>query len=597
MAPCTTCSGSGETSDNLPLPTSSSEPCAEAPVVTPPCPCPAPVTSLCTTIKDQCSCLPPDPQPFAKLVNDIAFAIPACQATVEVTFEQDVSNLIPGLEIFAIDLNLKTIRLSIVEVVPFNKLVLTNKCSACCGGSKPVGEAVSKGTLFTWTVPQCCTDSSGPTGIDCLVGTFFFPAVGATSPANVPNAFTFAIGGIYSMGGFLWKVTARVTDKQILLENVAPGNGSTVGGFIDGGNDGVCRYPITPISDVDECADVAATSVSLVGCTAGGRKKLTGTAKCGVPVFDPVTGQFTVQPILQGSALAGPHYVAWDPVNPCNSKLVYAPDLAGAACATTLCAIYLSPANPSGAYEVEVSDTAPFGINPPNSQITIAGKVFTVTAIVVAGQPGKIQFTPVNPITVSETVPLGTKICTAEGCQPFPRSAYPFPPARPIELDGQLVYCANDGLRTNPGFPSYTQNFDFLDTGDIAINSEEVHDGTIHSFSVTNPSLARSANAIGTCSVVYRTTLIDTGDWRLETKLNPGVTPPVSVYPSIKPMRPVDLQNYDTTVVTPFALTLLPGETVIVYIRPTIRTITTPPDGGTVWTQTQTRVTVQVGAS
>lgn len=524
---------------------------------------------LCSDIVDECHCGPVIPQPLAKMCTTLAFAMPACGLEVDVVFDKNIDGLLPGLELYAIDATQKTIRLVIAKLTPSNQASLRNPCSSCCVSTKPIGEVIPLGTCFTWGIPACCnTGASSSSSDDCLVGTFFFPAAGATSPAKVKNAFNFAVGGIYSLAGFLWKIAARVTVDQILLQNPIPGNGSIVGGSVEGGCTGECIYPITAVADVDECNDSAVLAVALSGCTSTGKKKLTGTDDCGLVTFNKTTGEFTVKPLLGGSVNTGPHYIEFNPANPCQSKLVFSPDLSGASCSTTNCAIYLSPLNSSNVYEVEVGDATKFSANAPNNIVTISNRQFAVTAIIVPGAPGKLRIQPRFLVTNSETISAQSKICVVAGCQPFPASDWPF--GTTPEISGSKVYCSADGLRGLPDITSRASSIDFSNGGDLNISAIGNHAEPEITFTLANPYGARAAHVSGSIAIVYQLRLAVDGEWRLETLFNVDAVPTVA-QPS---MRPLSLDaTFDVQVVTLFTVELLPAQIRIVRVIPQVRTV------------------------
>jgi len=559
--------------------------------------CPVPVktvTQLCSTIKDNCGCLPPVINPLAKITSNIAFAIPACGQTVDVTFVEDVSGLMAGLEIYGVDPLQHTIRLLISAVTPSNKLTLKNICSSCCSSTKPVGEAVLSGTTFSWGIPICCSAGSISPSTDCLVGTFFFPAIGATSPANVPNANNFALGGIYSLGGFLWEVVSRVTSTQILLRNPSPGNGSSVGGFIEGGESGECIYPLTPVSGTDPCNDAAVTSVTVLGCTVAGEKKLTGSIDCGVLTFNKADGSVSVKAPFNGSTSSGPHYIEYDSANPCNSKLVYSPELSGAACATTKCSIYLTPANVSNLYEVEVSTTAPFTTIAPNNIVTISSRQFTVVAIVTAGTPGKIRIQPRFPVTVSETIAEGVSVCVVEGCQPFPSTDWPY--GCDIVAQGQKVYCSNDGLRGSPAAPSLVDSVDFTDASDVNIQNLGTYTRATETIDIVNPSSCRTALISGTIASTFRLRIDTDGTWVVENLLDFDV-PPTTIFPSIQVQSPDAEKTFDVQIITPFAVTVAAGGTKQLRYAPQVQTLNASATPGLLWGGIITRIVYHLTTS
>lgn len=536
------------------------------------CNCPEPQVKhiSCSTIKDECHSCAEDPIPFARIETVTSFAMPSCDQTTEVSFKEDVSFLMKGLTLFGVDATQKTIRLKIAEIVPKTKLVLRNPCSSCCGSTKPVGETVIAGTLFAWGLPDCCAPSANVNGEDCLSGTFFFPAPGQASAANVQNANNFVLGGLYSMGGFIWKVTARVTSTQILLENPLPGNGSTVGGYLEGGCDGECLYPITPISEASECDDAGVSSVTLIGCTPSGKKKLVGPARCGFVQQNADGATVSLREFLGGSAITGPHYIQWDAANPCNSKLVSSPDLAGATCATITCALFLTPANVNQEYEVEVSSTQPFTSTAPNNVITLGGRQFTVLAIITAGIPGKIRVKPRFEVTVSETIPTNSQACVVLGCQPFPSTDYPYPCA--LDTYGERVFCAIDGLRTAPRSTSGLASLPIADETVIGgIKPVSTHDRAIISIAVANPSPCHPAVAQGHIEITQRSIFDDTGVWFYDILWDEDATP-TSLRTSLRVQSQSGRRIIETPMFSTIQLFLNPGQTKTVNVLLRLRT-------------------------
>lgn len=587
MSDCTSCkNGISNDDSEIPLPTAggeiivSVEHTSSNPTVPPKV-----VEKLCSTIKDSCTCAAPDPVPLAKISNTLAFAIPACNQTVEVLFDKDVTGLMPGLEIYGVDTAQRTIRLKIQSVVSPNKLVLLNTCSSCCNGTKPVGESVLANTLFSWHVPQCCTSSSSSSNSDCLIGTFYFPVSGQSAAAQVSNSNSFIPGGLYSMGGYIWKVSARVNSTQLLLENPAPGNGAPAGGFIEGGCTGECIYPITPISEASACDDAAVEAVALIGCTTSGQRKLTGDTACGVVKFDVTTGNFEVDHILGGSPTTGPHYIEWNAADPCQSKLVHAPQLAGSDCGIITEPLFLTPANTSNSYEVTVSRTDVMSASAPNNIITLAGRQFTVTAIIVAGTPGKIRLTPRFTVNTSETIIADSQWCVVEGCQPFSASAWPFP--CPINTHGQPVYCAEDGLRTAPrplslyGYQPFTQS---ADIGGIEALGTYARDQI--TVPIANPSTCYGAIAHGFIQYVDSFTLDADGAWDQELLQDETVVP-VNTRASIRVQSQNGERRIDSQITAGFIVFVPAGGTINVNVLPRLRTVNASANTNLAWTNTQ----------
>ncbi len=593
---CNTCGGSGDVSDTSEmLPESTNTPPAElAPTV----PCPAPTTVIkrvsCSTIKDECHDCDPSPIPFARIQLANAFPLPACNQEVEAVFKEDISNLMVGLTVFAVDANQKTIRLRITKITPDNKLTLKNMCSSCCGSTKPVGETIIAETYFSWGLPDCCAASSTVDADACLVGTFFFPAAGATSPANVPNSNIFVLGGLYSLGGFIWKVTARVTTGQILLQNPSPGNGSTVGGSIEGGTDGVCVYPITPISSASECDDSPVDAVTLIGCTSAGKKKLTSDKACGYVRFDKTNGSFSAVDLLGGSTITGPHYIQWDKDNPCNSKLVSAPQLVGTQCTTITAPIFLTPTNASQEYEVSVETTAPLTITAPNNIVTILGRQYTVLAIVAAGTPGVVRVKPRFAVGVSETVPETSQMCVVEGCQPFPKADYLLP--GDLEDLGMKIFCSDDGLRTYPIPTSFIGINGINFATDIGgIETGGTHDQPNIAVNLTNPSTVYPANVLVIVEYRNKLRLDDDGVWVCQTLT--GLDTPAGV---LTDEFEVSSQNgqKDITVrmSASLAVTLAPGQTKVLNIVPRLLTTNSSANSNLLWLDCNGRVTAHFTA-
>jgi hypothetical protein len=564
---CNSCGGSVSDASELPLPVAGSEVAVvETTIVEVPCKTVTKeVHKVCADIKDNCGCPPPDAAPWAKISNTHAFAMPACNQEVEVLFDKKVEGLVPGLELFGLDSLLKTIRLRIKTVTPDYKLVLVNTCNACCNSTKPIGESIPALIAFTWGIPQCCSSTTQSNANDCLVGTFFFPAIGATSPANVQNSFNFAVGGIYSLAGFLWKVTARVTSTQILLQNLAPGNGSTVGGFVDGGDGSNCTYPITPVSDTDSCNDAPEAAVALLGCTASGVKKLTGP-NCGIPVLDTATGLFTVKQLLNGSLVAGPHYIEYDPVNPCNSRLVHSPELSGALCTTITGDLFLVVGITT--YEIEVASTAGMTTSAPGNIVTISGREFNVTAIITPGAPGKIRITPRFTISISETIPENSQLCIVSGCQPFPASDWPY--GGTLLAQGTKIFCSPDGLRGVADHNSTVSSTDYDDGDDINIADIGNYPQGVQSYSISNPSVTRLGHVSGVLTINYQLTLDTDGEWAVETLFDVDAVP--SAAPFILRAMPIGAR-FDVQLVTNFSLTVNPGVSRTIQFNPRVRTI------------------------
>lgn len=591
---CNTCGGSTETEEMLPVATNT--PALDTIVPTTVTTCTTKkVATVCSTIRDECHDCAPDPLPFAKIKLTNAFALPACDHEVEAVFDEDISNLMEGLTLYAVDAAQKTIRLRITKITPDNKLTLKNVCSSCCGSSKPVGETIIADTYFSWGLPDCCAAASGVDADACLVGTFFFPASGATAPANVPNSNIFVLGSLYSMGGFIWKVTARVTTTQILLQNPAPGNGSSVGGYIEGGTDGVCVFPITPISEASECDDSAVDAVSLIGCTASGKKKLTSEKHCSYVRFDHVTGSFSSVDLLGGSTISGPHYVEWDKDNPCLSRLVSAPQLVGTQCGTLKGDLFLTTANVSQEYEIDVSTTVPLYTVAPNNIITLSARQFTVLAIITPsslGVDGKIRIKPRFTVGGSETIPETTQYCVVEGCQPFPKTDYLL--AADLEDNGQPVYCADDGLRVAPPPKSFAGlvGISFpADVGGIEVVGN--YDRANVAVTLTNPSNAHSCWVTGQIEVINTLTLNDDGIWFQD--ILTGVDVAANVLSLSKRIVSQNGQRVlSDSLNLSFIESLAPGQTKTLNIILRIRTTNASADTDLVWSDADGRVAVHM---
>jgi hypothetical protein len=536
---------------------------------------------ICSTIKDECHDCAPAPIPFARIKLLNAIAMPDCNQDVEAVFEEDITNLMVGLSLYAVDPTQRQIRLKIVGLTPDHKLTLRNICSSCCNSTKPVGETILAGTYFSWGIPDCCSPANSSDSSDCLIGTFFFPNSGATAAANVANSNNFVLGGLYSLGGFIWKVTARVTSTQILLENPAPGNGSTAGGFIEGGCDGQCIYPITPISEASECDDSAVDAVSLIGCTTTGKKKLTGSRPCGLVQFDLAGNTFSVVDLLGGSSVTGPHYIQWDKDNPCNSKLISAPDLAGANCSTITEPLFLTPANASNQYEITVANTAIFTVSAPNNIVTLSGRQFTVTAIVNAGAPGKIRLQPRFTVVASETIPPDSQICIVEGCQPFQSSQWPF--GCSIDSFGERVFCATDGLRTSPAKSSNIGAIALSYTPDIGgIEALGTYNNNQTSIVVSNPSPCHSAVMTGLVQYTNLLLLDDDGTWICETVIGEDVAPNI-VYDTFQLASHNGQRRVSAKMVCAIYTTLAPGQSKTFNILPRLRTTNASPNNNLLW--------------
>lgn len=571
---CNSCNDNVSDASELPLPVAGSE-VAVVETTTAVVPCTTTtqvVNRVCTEIVDSCGCLPPEAAPWAKISNTHAFAMPGCNQEVEVLFDKKVEGLVPGLELYGLDSLQKTIRLRIKTVTPDYKLVLVNPCNACCNSTKPIGESIPAGLAFTWGIPQCCSSTAQSNANDCLVGTFFYPAVGASSPANVQNSFNFAIGGIYSLAGFLWKVAARVTATQILLQNLAPGNGSIVGGFVDGGDGSNCIYPITPVSDTDSCNDAAVSAVAILGCTPSGIKKLSGS-NCGLPVFNSATGEFSVQPLMGGSIISGPHYIQYDAVNPCNSVLVHSPDLAGAQCTTITGDLFLVVG--VGTYEIEVASTSGMTTTAPGNIVTLDGRQFNVTAIIVPGAPGKIRITPRFVVSASETISEGSQLCIVSGCQPFPSSEWPFDGN--LEDHGTKIFCSSTGLKGAADHNSTVVSTDFTDGDDINIAAAGNYPQGVQVVNLANPSATRLAHVTGVLAVNYQLTLDTDGEWAVETLFDIDAVPTAA--PLILRATPLGAR-FDVQLVTNFAMVLNPLQSRSIQFNPRVRTITLSANAG-----------------
>lgn len=579
---CNTCNNNSS-EDNSPLPSGSSSPDAvptAAPVTQTTCTTKT-VNTVCSTIKDECHDCAPSLNPFARIKLKNAFAMPACEQEVEAIFEEDIANLMVGLTLYAVDATQKTIRLKITKLTPNNKVTLKNICSSCCASSKPVGETIIAETYFAWGLPDCCSPSNSSDSSDCLIGTFFFPNSGATAAANVANSNNFVMGGLYSLGGFIWKVSARVTSTQILLENPAPGNGSTTGGFIEGGCDGECVYPITPISEASECDDAAVSAVTLIGCTTAGKKKLTGTAACGLVQFDKAAGTFSVADLLGGSTVTGPHYIQWDKDNPCNSKLVSAPDLLGAACSTITEPLFLTPANASNEYEITVANTSAFTVSAPNNIVTLSSRQFTVTAIVSSGTPGKIRLMPRFTVTVSETILADSQICVVEGCQPFPSTQWPFGCA--LDSNGERVFCASDGLRTSPAKSSSIGVQFFTFPADIGgIEAVGTYPQANTAVAISNPSSCHNAVVYGQIEYTNEFILDDDGNWVCETLYDLDVAA-ATLRDSFNIQSQNGQRRIDVRMVTSFAFGLTAGQTRTLNIVPRFRCTNSSANNNLIW--------------
>ncbi len=548
----------------------------------------------CSTIKDECHNCEADPVPYPKLTLSKTFAMPACgdANAVDVLFEEDISNFIPGIIVYAEDASGAVVRLKVLKVVPNNMLVLTNQCLSTCASTKSVGEAITAGTLFTFGIPQCSASTSGSTDSDtCLVGTFFFPAPGASSPANVNDAYSFALGGLYSLGGFIWKLNSRINATQVSLLNPAPGNGSVTGGYVDGGLDGSCVYPITPISEADECEDDSATAVALTGCTTVGKRKLGGSANCGLVVYDTTSGNFSVKHLLGGSSTTGPHYIQWDATTPCNSKLVSAPDLAGSGCTTTSCALYLTPANASNEYEIEVASTSLFTTTAPNNIVTLGGRQFIVTAIVTGGTPGKIRIRPRFTVTASETIAASSNICVVEGCQPFPVTDYPL--ACDLETYGEKVFCSEDGLRTIPRPHSVASTTSFELGADIDIQAVNLYERAVQTVTIQNPSACYTAEVSFVLESQNVLTLDDDGDWRLTQLLdvsNVAITP-VTVLTTRRARGYNGQAIFNEQLVSIGSFQIAAGATVVISFRNRVETLTGSANANVQWGEVSGRLT------
>jgi hypothetical protein len=580
---CKTCTSSnGEESDILPVADNTSQAAATLSTPETPAECPSTaVSKICTTIKDQCGCCETEIIPLAKIKSTSAFAMPACNNELEGMFEEDITNLMVGLQLYALDSTGQTIRLRIAAINPDHKLTLRNTCSSCCGSTKPIGEAIPAGTYFSWGLPDCCSSSgSSSSTSDCLIGTFYFPNSGATAAAQVANSNNFVLGGLYSLGGFIWKVAARVTSTQILLENPAPGNGSSPGGFIEGGCDGECIYPITPISEASVCDDSAVSAVALIGCTTSGQRKLTGTDNCGLVKFDLSTGNFSVDHLFGGSTVTGPHYIEWDAANPCNSRLVSAPDLSGSNCTTLTEPLFLTPANVSNQYEVTVGTTGYFSTTPPSNVVSISGRQFTITAIVTAGAPGKIRLQPRFTVTASETIPDTTQVCQVDGCQAFDAAAWSFGCA--ITDHGERVFCATDGLRTAPAKSS--------NIGAVALNSIAVpnirnlgdYNNALTSVTISNPSACHNAVMHGLVQFTAQFILDDDGAWVAEVLVGDNA-PATVLFDSFLLASHNGQRRVSAKIVAAIYTNLSPGQSKTFNIQPRVRTTNASANNNCTW--------------
>jgi len=518
---CNDCGDNSEDNVQLPIASNTTEPVPAVVVA------PTTTTTIikqvsCSTIKDECHSCPEIPNPFARIKLKNAFSMPACDQEAEILFDEDISNLMVGLTLYAVDSAQKTIRLKITQITPKNKLKVKNICSSCCGSTKPVGETIIAETYFSWGLPDCCSAGTS-TGDSCLVGTFFFPVSGATSPANVPNSNLFVLGGLYSFGGFIWKVSARVNSTQVLFQNPAPGNGSTIGGYIDAGTEGACTYPITPISEASECDDAGVTAVSLIGCTSSGKRKLIGSRPCGIVKYNAGDSTFSVADLLGGSTVSGPHYVQWDKDNPCNSKLISAPTIAGSACGTITEPLFLTPANTSNQYDISVSNTGILSTSSPGNIVTLYGQQYQIVAIINAGAPGIVQLMPRFVVNSVQTIPPDSQMCVVTGCQPFPLSEYGIP--GDINVYGEKVFCSSGGLRTAPRAKSLIEGVLISETNEITITAVGNHDRPVHTRQLINPSPNYEAVVRGRVEYVNQFTLRDTGAWRSETLFDFGIAP------------------------------------------------------------------------
>jgi len=257
--------------------------------------------------------------------------------------------------------------------------------------------------------------------------------------------------------------------------------------------------------------------------------------------------------------------------------------------------LFLTPDNTSNSYEVTVSRTDVLTSSEPNNIITLAGREFTITAIIIAGTPGKIRLTPRFVVNTSETILADSQWCVVEGCQPFALTAWPFP--CPIDVAGQPVYCAADGLRTVPKMPSAFGGITFAQNSDIGgIETLGTYSRTQISHVINNPSSCYTSVVHGTIEYVDSYTLDDDGSWDQQLLYNENIVP-TTVRRSIRVASQNGERRIDSQIVVGFYVAIPPGGSTSLNILPRLVCVNASANTNLAWTSTTGEITYIVSAA
>lgn len=418
--------------------------------------------------------------------------MPACGATAELVFDENVSKFCAGIDIFSNGIGY----LRVEQVKNANTLLVRNLCGACQVQSS--GGALPAGSKWSWGMPNC----GGLVGVQdvdgaCLAspGFIFPPALGYAIAKVNPNTSSFILGETIQFAGFNWRVDAIIDVNTLRIQN--PSNGSVPYTEIewDANNDGECDYPITKLTTPDACGNSPATTGKPLLCVAGELKPATGVSRADTFFFNPVSGDFDVKSILGPIENIGPHYINVSALDG-SYTLEYCPNICGDTCSQFKCSLELTPLNTTGIYNIEMNSVTPFTIFAPNNRATVGGREFVVIGIDVPQKKLALQVT--QPVLVSETLPAGTNLCVREGCQPFDAANWAFPqplnPTNPLAgPNGTRIFCSDRGLVGVPAFGGNVGEQLFADPADINITAVGVYARAEHQVNIINPSAFRKA--------------------------------------------------------------------------------------------------------
>jgi hypothetical protein len=464
-------------------------------------------------IVDQGHCCEPASKMIYALALKLKGNMPTCGGTSDLLFDADLTGFPTGIDISSP----VTGPLTVVRVLGTDVLVVQNPCNGLQLLSP--GEAIPTGTKFVWGPTQYGLTGDQDPDLVYLTADFIVPEVGNCNPAKVSTISGLTIGSIYKIQGEQYRLSDKLDNNTIKLCN--DGNGAVVNSTIyyDPDGDGEPEVPLIQVGDADVCSGSPVASGKIVACKNGEPTTLKGVSGIDIPFWNPITNEHDMKAIFS-SEESGPHVIDYDAENK-TYTLKYCPEACSEDCKTLECCLELSTANTSNIYDIQISSSAGLSTTAPGNVITIGGRDYDIIAILGSA---KIRIRPRFTVSVDETIEAGTSACVASGCLPRPDSdysaAYGVYAGDPD--DGMPVFCANDGLRTLPGYPGSTSISELVQSNTLDITSTD-RTRSMGNVSITNNSNFRNALALIILEITDTFDVHNQGRWTRQVLLDGNV--------------------------------------------------------------------------